>query len=159
MFSPNSNSPSVPSSLNHHLPSSSSEQLCYVHCNICDTVLAVHMHIFTSSLSNQFPHFYILISFKFEHWLKFNFFWGRNCRWVFRVQACLRRWQYDAATAAISSQLICEGCCYQLQHLISFSFLILSSFLLPLITISWYSLHTHTHKVSVEKFKYYMALW
>ncbi|WOG90318.1 hypothetical protein DCAR_0209561 [Daucus carota subsp. sativus] len=41
MFSPNSNSPSVPSSLNHHLPSSSSEQLCYVHCNICDTVLAV----------------------------------------------------------------------------------------------------------------------
>lgn len=89
-----------------HLPPS--EQLCYVHCNICDTILAVYISIY-----HFLTHFTSLSRFFFLHFSTF-FFVSLSCRWVFLALACSRLLLWDVVIALISFLLTCVHCFFHL---------------------------------------------
>lgn len=151
MSSSSSSSSSNLSFDHHQLPphssssSSSTDQLCYVHCTLCDTVLAVLISNLPTLLHpfSIIYHIPVLLGFLFpfliRSWVFFLWgfwlcvFYGIN-RWVFLAPACSRPSRSDAATAQISSLWACEpGSLFLLRMQISFISLTLSSLLIPII--------------------------
>ena len=110
---------------------SPSEQLCYVHCNFCDTVLAVPPYLLLS-LSESLYYFMI---YPFAPTIFFLFFFNGFLyvlglvflcvfRWVFLALVCSRPSQFDVVTAPTSSLWTC----------VAFSFLQLTSFILVMLS-------------------------
>ena len=126
-----------------HLPPS--EQLCYVHCNICDTVLAVLLSQIISFIVSNIYHplspfcFYFLRHFRFLSSFLYSLCislicWGSwlHDRWVFLAPAYSRQLLFDVVTAPISFPSTCVGCFCLL--LASFPWVTISTLLL---IISW----------------------
>lgn len=107
------------------LPPPSSEQLCYVHCNICDTVLAVNiLQLFGYSLGFVVV-FVLIVNLCF-------------IRWVFLVVVCSKGSPFVVAIAPIFCRWTCVVACFSLLQ-ISFMALLTQplTFSLPILTISW----------------------
>lgn len=130
----------------HHHLSPTPEQLCYVQCNFCETVLAVYiiiicMILYISSIS----------CFKISWSLKAVWISLQNlikllwcvccccCRWVFLAAVCSQLLLFDVGTAPIFCLLTCVPIFFLLLLLplrISFILAITSS----LIKTLWYNL-------------------
>lgn len=139
-----SSSSSTALSLDHLPPS---EQLCYVQCNICDTVLAVftftfsllilaRVFLFLHLINKQALLLYVIFSYILFNVLVYLLIFFR---WVFLAAACSRLWLWDAAIAPTFCRLMltCVVCCF-LQQTSFITWLTLST--LHLITIFWYVL-------------------
>lgn len=107
-------------SLDHHHHLTSSEQLCYLQCNLCHTALAVYVPICFVFLATLFVfspslsfHPTIRVSwqcFSCDICVFLWWFCGLIIRWVFHVLVCSKLWLFDAGTAPISCQLTQGGC-------------------------------------------------
>jgi len=93
---------------------SPSDQLCYVHCNFCDTVLAV------SSITLLFTFLIISLLMQSNCFFPFTLhlpnmllllvLCSQTFRWVFLAPVCLRLSLWDVVIAPTFSQSTCVAC-------------------------------------------------